>query len=92
MVSDVDEEAFFHDLLDFFIQNHEVDMEALRKHVIATMACHSSIRFHRTLSEAEMRQVILDLQKCDQPYHCPHGRPTVITLSEKDLRKEFERG
>lgn len=89
---DVDEEAFFHDLLDFFIQNHEVDMEALRKHVIATMACHSSIRFHRTLSEAEMRQVILDLQKCDQPYHCPHGRPTVITLSEKDLRKEFERG
>lgn len=89
---DVDEGAFFHDLLDFFIQNHEVDMEALRKHVIATMACHSSIRFHRTLSEAEMRQVILDLQKCDQPYHCPHGRPTVITLSEKDLRKEFERG
>lgn len=89
---DVEEEAFFHDLLDFFMQNQEVDMEALRKHVIATMACHSSIRFHRALSEAEMKQVILDLQKCDQPYHCPHGRPTVITLSEKDLRKEFERG
>lgn len=89
---DVHQEDFFMDLLDYFMQNRKVDMEALRKHVIATMACHSSIRFHRALSHQEMVQVILDLQKCKQPYHCPHGRPTVITFSDKDLRKEFERG
>lgn len=40
----------------------------------------------------EMEQVILDLQKCKQPYHCPHGRPTVIVMSDGELRKEFERG
>ena len=89
---DVHQEDFFYDLLDYFAQNQEVDMEMLRKHVIATMACHSSIRFHRALNQSEMEQVILDLQKCKQPYHCPHGRPTVITMSDKDLRKEFERG
>lgn len=88
----VHQEDFFYDLLDYFAQNQEVDMEMLRKHVIATMACHSSIRFHRALNQSEMEQVILDLQKCKQPYHCPHGRPTVITMSDKDLRKEFERG
>lgn len=40
----------------------------------------------------EMKQVIEDLKKCKQPYHCPHGRPTIITMSDHDLRKEFERG
>lgn len=88
----LEEEAFLEDLLAYFKQNNQVDMAQLRKHVIATMACHSSIRFNRDLTMDEMKRVIEDLQKCKQPYHCPHGRPTVITLSDKDLRKEFERG
>lgn len=83
---------FLMDLLDLFEQNQTVDMAKLRKHMLATMACHSSIRFNRPLSKQEMEQVIRDLQKCEQPYHCPHGRPTVIVMSDSDLRKEFERG
>jgi len=74
------------------MEHLRVDIAQLRKHIVATMACHSSIRFHRDLSKQEMEQVIKDLQKCEQPYHCPHGRPTVITLSDSMLRKEFERG
>ena len=89
---DVDQEAFLNDLLDYFVKNQDVDMLALRHKVLATIACHSSIRFNRPLSKAEMQQVIDDLKKCKQPYHCPHGRPTVITMSDDDLRKEFERG
>ena len=89
---DVHEEEFLYDLLDLFEKDNEVDMEKLRKHVLATMACHSSIRFNRSLSMEEMKQVIEDLKKCKQPYHCPHGRPTIITMSDHDLRKEFERG
>lgn len=89
---DVDQIPFLQDLLDYFAQTQDVNMKALRKKVIATMACHSSIRFNRPLSMQEMLQVIEDLKKCRQPYHCPHGRPTVITLSDQDLRKEFERG
>ena len=89
---DVDQKQFLQDLLDYFVENQDVDMAKLRKHMIATMACHSSIRFNRPLSMQEMKQVILDLQKCKQPYHCPHGRPTVIVMSDNELRKEFERG
>lgn len=88
----VHEEAFLYDLLDFFEKDNEIDMSKLRKHVLATMSCHSSIRFNRSLTMDEMKQVIEDLKKCKQPYHCPHGRPTVITMSDHDLRKEFERG
>ena len=89
---DVDQKQFLQDLLDYFVENQDVDMAKLRKHMIATMACHSSIRFNRPLSMQEMKKVILDLQKCKQPYHCPHGRPTVIVMSDSELRKEFERG
>lgn len=89
---DVHQEDFLQDLIDYFMQNQQVDLNALRHKVLATMACHSSIRFNRPLSMDEMKQVIEDLKKCKQPYHCPHGRPTVITLSDNDLRKEFERG
>ena len=89
---DVDQKQFLQYLLDYFVENQDVDMAKLRKHMIATMACHSSIRFNRPLSMQEMEQVILDLQKCKQPYHCPHGRPTVIVMSDGELRKEFERG
>lgn len=91
-LKDIDAHAFLQDLLDGFDLKKDADMAALRKHMIATMACHSSIRFNRKLSLQEMEQVIRDLQACDQPYHCPHGRPTVITLSDAQLRKEFERG
>ncbi|MBP3851025.1 MAG: DNA mismatch repair endonuclease MutL [Erysipelotrichaceae bacterium] len=88
----VDADAFLQDMMDYFRQHQDVDMAALRKKMLATMACHSSIRFNRPLTMQEMKQVIEDLKKCRQPYHCPHGRPTVITLSDNDLRKEFERG
>ncbi|MGI6511611.1 MAG: DNA mismatch repair endonuclease MutL [Catenisphaera adipataccumulans] len=90
--SEVDAIPFLQDLLDTFVKEQNVNMKSLRKKVIATMACHSSIRFNRPLSKAEMEKVIEDLRHCKQPYHCPHGRPTVITLSDEDLRKEFERG
>ena len=88
---DVDQKQFLQDLLDYFVENQDVDMAKLRKHMIATMACHSSIRFNRPLSMQEMEQVILDLQKCKQPYHCPHGRPTIISMTKTELEKKFKR-
>lgn len=91
-MKDTNEEDFIRDMIDFFEQDSEIGIEKLRKHAIATMACHSSIRFHRTLTMDEMKQVITDLGKCEQPFHCPHGRPTLICLSDNDLFKQFERG
>lgn len=91
-MKDTQEEAFIQDMIDFFERDSEIGIDKLRKHAIATMACHSSIRFHRTLTMEEMKQVITDLGKCEQPFHCPHGRPTLIVLSDADLIKEFERG
>ncbi len=88
----LDEKAFLQDMIDIWIKDQEIDENKLRKKAVATMACHSSIRFHRSLTMAEMQKVIEDLQRCEQPFHCPHGRPTFICLSDDQLFKEFQRG
>lgn len=91
-MTSVNEKAFIQDMLDQYEKNQSISIENLRKHAIATMACHSSIRFHRPLSFQEMKQVIADLGKCEQPFHCPHGRPTLLCISDDDLFNQFERG
>ena len=87
----VDLELFLSDMLDFFFEEKDTSLQNLRKHAIATMACHSSIRFNRYLSKDEMTKVLEDLKDCEEPFHCPHGRPTFMRLSNKQLEKDFYR-
>ncbi len=89
--SQVDQKGFIEDMFSGFQSTQNIDIAYMRRHMIATMACHSSIRFNRPLDRTEMEKVIWDLQQCEHPYHCPHGRPTVLTLSDAFLRKQFER-
>ncbi len=83
--------SFVLDLVDFYLKNNEISEAKLRKSALASMACHSSIRFNRALTMDEMRQVIEDLKKCEQPFHCPHGRPTLICIPDNVLEKDFYR-
>lgn len=83
--------SFVHDLIDFYLKNSDISEAKLRKSALASMACHSSIRFNRSLTMDEMRQVIEDLKKCEQPFHCPHGRPTMICITDNQLEKDFYR-
>ena len=88
----VERDGFLNDLFAWYESREEVNMKELRRHLIATCACHNSVRFHHNLCQEEMQQILKDLAYCDQPYHCPHGRPTLISMSTKSLEKEFERG
>jgi DNA mismatch repair protein MutL len=87
----VDETAFLQDVVDLFDSEKSLNPTDLNKDRIATMACHHSIRFNRVLSRAEMVEVVESLKKCRQPYHCPHGRPTFILISQNQLIKDFKR-
>lgn len=88
----VERDEFLNDLFSWYEANQEINIKELRRHMIATCACHSSVRFHHSLCLEEMNQILKDLAQCEQPYHCPHGRPTLISMSSKALEKEFERG
>lgn len=88
---ETEEQTLLQDLLDNFAQEKENRYAKLEKKKIATMACHRSIRFNRSLSMTEMNEVVAQLSRCENPYHCPHGRPTFVILDEKTLTKEFLR-
>ena len=90
-MSKVDETAFLQDLIDLFDSEKSLNPTDLNKDRIAAMACHHSIRFNRVLSYEEMQEVVDSLKKCEQPYHCPHGRPTFILISQNQLVKDFKR-
>ncbi|MBF0258832.1 MAG: DNA mismatch repair endonuclease MutL [Desulfamplus sp.] len=59
--------------------------------ILILMACHSAVRANHALNSKEMEQLLADLEKCENPYHCPHGRPTIISFSEKELEQRFKR-
>ncbi len=88
---DIEEEQFMQDVLDEFRNDREAKYTRLEKKKIATMACHHSIRFNHALTMDEMKEVVRQLAECENPYHCPHGRPTFVILTEKELAKEFLR-
>jgi len=58
---------------------------------IILMACHSAIRAHQALSLIEMKELLKQLDQCENPFHCPHGRPTFVQWPIKALEKSFKR-
>lgn len=59
--------------------------------VFTLMSCHSAIRANQRLNQSEMENLLNDLEKCDNSYHCPHGRPTRIKWSQYEIEKLFKR-
>jgi DNA mismatch repair protein MutL len=57
----------------------------------ASIACHSAIRAGKSLTEAEMRALLEDLERTDNPHTCPHGRPTMIHFSSYHMERGFGR-
>jgi len=90
-MSDIDAQAAIEDLFDAFEEDRWKDEETLRKSALASMACHSSVRFNQNLSKEQMQSIIDGLGQCQQPYHCPHGRPTFVLIDAQRLLKEFNR-
>jgi len=67
------------------------NLDKFNDNVAATMACKMSIKANTAITNEEMENLINDLRKCNNPFNCPHGRPTVIYYSKNDLEKLFKR-
>jgi DNA mismatch repair protein MutL len=71
------------------------DPGALRARILdalaASMACRSAIKMHEPLSVDKMEAVVAELFVAEQPYACPHGRPTILKMGDADLERRFGR-
>jgi DNA mismatch repair protein MutL len=66
-------------------------LEKVMDQCLILMACHGAIRANQKLSDEQIKGLLDQLDHCDQPSNCPHGRPTWISWSIKDLEKSFKR-
>ena len=67
------------------------NLQRFNDHLAATLACKASIKANTHVTMDEAKNLIEDLRKCDNPFNCPHGRPTIITYTKSDLEKLFKR-
>jgi len=58
---------------------------------VASMSCKAAVKGNHNLSEAEARALISQMLELENPYHCPHGRPTTITMTKTEIEKKFKR-
>jgi DNA mismatch repair protein MutL len=80
--------AMVRELLDTVIEGGRDNWS---EDITVTLACHSAVRAGQTLSDEEMRELIRQLEQATMPRTCPHGRPTVIHLSSRQLERGFGR-
>lgn len=66
------------------------DLTAVREK-IASMSCKAAVKGNNRLSTQEAQQLIDELLTLDNPYNCPHGRPTIISMSKYEMEKKFKR-
>ena len=58
---------------------------------IATMACKAAVKGNMRISRMEMESLLDELLTLENPYNCPHGRPTIISMTKQELEKKFKR-
>ena len=67
------------------------DPDDIREELLADLACHPSLKAGDALGRADAERLLSRLGSCEQPFACPHGRPTVLSIEEATLARGFER-
>jgi DNA mismatch repair protein MutL len=80
--------GFFTDVLDALDNEDE---PGYKKNTAAMTACKAAVKANDTLTEAEARELITEMLALDNPFTCPHGRPTVIEITKKEIERKFKR-
>ena len=85
------ERDLFIDLMDSLCTESGRIHTNLIEERIATMACKAAVKGNQNISFAEADTLIDELLKAENPYNCPHGRPTIISMTKYELEKKFKR-
>lgn len=89
--TDIDMRSMFVEMLDDFANISGADAPNLIMEKVASMSCKAAIKGNQAISRSEMEVLINELLQLENPYNCPHGRPTIIAMSKYEIEKKFKR-
>ena len=86
-------ESFFLEILDILSSDYSSvsNIYDTKKDLIASLSCKSAIKANDKMSYTEARELIEKALKMDEPFNCPHGRPTIIEITNYEIEKKFKR-
>ena len=87
----IDTKHLFMDLAAQAVSWKADEESALIRERVATIACKASIKGNQRISQMELEKLLDELLMLDEPFHCPHGRPTMVSLTRDELDKMFKR-
>ena len=79
------------EIIDSFSEDYGKNTPESIKDRIATMSCKAAVKGNNRMSYMEAGRLINELMDLENPYNCPHGRPTMITMTKYELDKKFKR-
>ena len=85
------EKQMFLEVLDQLSEGGNFGSIRVIEEKIASMSCKAAVKGNNYLSQPEAEKLIDELLTLDNPYNCPHGRPTIITMSKQEMDKKFKR-
>jgi DNA mismatch repair protein MutL len=84
-------QSLFIEMLDNLSEENHTKTLKLLTEKLALMACKAAIKGNAPKSKREVEHLIEELLGLENPYHCPHGRPTIISMTKYELEKKFKR-
>lgn len=98
MISAIPDNLFHIDMKDLFIEMLDDFSNATGRQTpdiitekVASMSCKAAVKGNDKLTLCEINELIDELLSLDNPYNCPHGRPTIISMSKYEIEKKFKR-
>lgn len=85
------EQSTIEEMIDFFLKKKDLSIGLFREATAIMMSCKRSIKANHRLSDEEAISLIKELPQAVNPYNCPHGRPTLIKITTRELEKMFKR-
>ena len=87
----VDSRELLSEVLNTLLSEREFKNADLLLEKVASLSCKAAVKGNHSMSEAEAKALIADMLTLENPYHCPHGRPTTISMSKYELERKFKR-
>ena len=87
----VDSKELLTEVLNSLLSERDYKNADVLLEKVASLSCKAAVKGNHRMSDAEAKQLISDMLTLNNPYHCPHGRPTTISMSKYELERKFKR-